>query len=53
MTQPAPLPVNAVTVSLQQLVDQFGAEAVMTANNGQIPATQEELNNVALALGVA
>ena len=51
MTQPAPPPANAVTVSLQQLVDQFGAEAVMAANNGQIPATQDELFVVALALG--
>lgn len=41
----------APTITLQQLVDQFGAEAIMTANGGQIPSTQEQLDDVALALG--
>lgn len=41
----------APAVTLQQLVDQFGAEAIMTANDGRIPATQDELNDVVLALG--
>ena len=38
-------------ITLQQLVDQFGAEAIMAANNGRIPATQDELDDVALILG--
>jgi len=46
--QPAAAP---APITLQQLVDQFGAEAIMAANNGQIPATQDELDDVALALG--
>ena len=41
----------APTVTLQQLVDQFGAEAIMAANGGQIPSTQEQLDDVAQALG--
>ena len=41
----------APTVTLQQLVDQFGAEAIMAANGGQIPSSQEQLDAVAQALG--
>ena len=41
----------APTITLQQLVDQFGAEAIMAANGGQIPSTQEQLDDVAQALG--
>jgi hypothetical protein len=47
----APVVVTPATITLQQLVDQFGAEAIMAANDGRIPATQNELDDVALALG--
>jgi hypothetical protein len=53
------LPNNSEAVytgfSLEQLVDLFGAEAVMAANEGKIPQTNEELTAVAekLANGVS
>lgn len=43
----------APAVTLQQLVDEFGAEAIMAANGGQIPSSQEQLDGVAQALGAA
>jgi len=39
-------------ITLQQLVDEFGAEAIMAANNGQIPTTQNEIDDMALKLGL-
>jgi hypothetical protein len=45
-TAPAPVP------TLQDLVLQFGAEAVMAANNGMIPGSDVELAAVAAALGL-
>ena len=44
---------TAPAVTLQQLVDEFGAEAIMAANGGQIPSSQEQLDGVAQALGAA
>ena len=41
----------APTITLQQLVDEFGAEAIMAANGGQIPSSQGQLDAVAQALG--
>ena len=43
--------VTPAAITLQQLVDRFGAEAIMAANDGRIPATQNELDDVALVLG--
>lgn len=37
--------------TLQDLVNQFGPEAVMAANGGKIPATDDEVAAVAAALG--
>lgn len=37
--------------TLQELVTQFGPEAVMNANGGRIPATDDEVAAVAVALG--
>lgn len=37
-------------VAAQALVDEYGAEAVLAANNGQIPATLEEVDAVRYAL---
>lgn len=37
--------------TLQDLVNQYGPEAVMAANDGRIPATDEEVAAVAAALG--
>jgi hypothetical protein len=51
MTVLQPAAAAPAPITLQQLVDQFGAEAIMATNNGQIPATQNELDDVALALG--
>lgn len=50
---PAPEPVKALpeTITLESLALQFGGEAVLVANAGRIPATQEELNQVAEKLG--
>ena len=46
---PAPAP----AVSLGDLVTQFGAEAIMQANDGRIPGTDAELLSVAAALGAS
>ena len=43
--------VTPAAITLQQLVDEFGAEAIMAANGGQIPSSQEQLDAVAQALG--
>lgn len=40
------------TVSLNDLVARYGAEAIMAANDGRIPGTDEELQTVAAALEV-
>lgn len=37
-------------VTLETLLTQYGAEAIMTANNGKIPAAQEEVEYVATVL---
>ena len=50
--EPKPEPV-AVGMSLDQLVELFGAEQVMVANEGKIPSTQDELNMVAVKLAEA
>lgn len=42
---------KATVVTLQDLVSQFGPEAVMGANGGRIPASDEEVAAVAVALG--
>jgi hypothetical protein len=42
--------VAAPTVTLDGLLSQYGAEAIMTANGGKIPGSQEELESVAAAL---
>lgn len=42
---------TAAAVTLQDLVAQYGPEAVMAANGGLIPSTQDELDAVAVALG--
>jgi hypothetical protein len=44
-------PVTRQGPTLDQLVDQFGAEAVMNANNGTIPMTNEEVAACAGKLG--
>jgi len=46
--QPDPV---VTEISLDSLVAQYGAEAVMAANNNTIPGTQEELVSVAAKLG--
>lgn len=38
-------------ITLQELVGQYGPEAVMQANGGRIPGTQDEIDLVAAALG--
>lgn len=48
VTPPAAAPVPGVT--LDQLVDIYGPMAVMEANGGKIPGTDEELNAVLVAL---
>lgn len=49
---PAAVVMNtAPAVSLQDLVGQYGPEAVMQANGGRIPASDEEVAAVATALG--
>ena len=48
----APIPVNnGPKVSLTDLCNQYGAEAVMIANEGKIPGTDEEVFAVASKLG--
>lgn len=49
--QGAPFINTAPAVSLQDLVGRFGPEAVMQANGGRIPATDEEVAAVAAQLG--
>ena len=39
------------TITLQDLVSEYGPEAVMGANGGRIPATQDEIDLVAAILG--
>lgn len=48
-----PATVEAQPLTLQDLVQQFGPEAVMAANGGLIPSTQVELEAVAVALAGA
>lgn len=48
-TQPAPAVVDAPP-TLQELVAQYGPEAVMQANDGKIPSTEEELWKVGALL---
>jgi hypothetical protein len=40
-------------VSLELLLTRFGPEAIMSANDGKIPATQDEVNAVAGKLGAS
>jgi len=40
-------------VTLEELLTQYGPEAIMVANGGKIPATQDEVNLVAGKLGTA
>lgn len=49
---PAPQPEPA-GIDLNALVAQYGADAVLAANEGRIPATNEELSAVAAQLGAA
>lgn len=44
---------TATTVDLGTLVTQYGADAVMAANGGQIPATDEDVTRVAEALNAS
>lgn len=48
-TQPAPVQLSP-QITLQMLVDGYGAEAVMAANDGRIPVTQEEISATAATL---
>jgi hypothetical protein len=51
-TEPEPTPASVVSaISLDELVQQYGAEAVMVAADGRIPATVEEVQKVAEKLG--
>lgn len=48
---PAPAPVQVPPqITLQMLVDGYGAEAVMAANGGQIPVTPDEIATTAATL---
>lgn len=47
----APMNTAPAGPTLQELVTQFGPEAVMAANDGRIPATDEEVAAVAATLG--
>jgi energy-coupling factor transporter ATP-binding protein EcfA2 len=38
-------------ITLEELLVKYNAESIMNANNGKIPATQDEVNLVAAALG--
>jgi len=49
-TAEAPKPAGP---TLDALVTQYGAEAIMAANDGRIPGTDEELQAVAAALGAS
>lgn len=44
---------EAQAVTLEALADKYGGEAVLVANGGKIPATQEELNKIAYELAGA
>ena len=49
--QPQTTPVSPQTqITLQQLVDAYGAEKVFAANDGKIPGTTEEVQAVAAKL---
>lgn len=48
---PAPAPV-VPAVSLDYLMSTYGVDAIMAANSGQIPGTQEELNLLAEVLAL-
>lgn len=49
--EPVPTPeAPTAAITLDMLVDLYGAEAVMTANEGKIPGTQEELDNLVVKL---
>lgn len=49
--QPAPASPPAHTeLTLNGLINQYSAEEIMAANHGMIPATQEEINKVAVEL---
>ncbi len=57
IAEPTPAPVPTVVVepaapTLQSLVAEYGAAAVMAANNGKIPASDSEVAAVAKALAV-
>jgi len=41
------VPTSQSNITLEMLVDLYGAEAIMVANEGKIPSTQEELDSVA------
>lgn len=43
-------PIAPSAMTLEKLLEQYDAEAIMTANEGRIPATQEEIERVAEAL---
>lgn len=55
MTQQQPDTTGEITqppaITLQELVAEYGPEAVMQANGGRIPGTQDEIDLVAAALG--
>lgn len=44
---PAPAAAPAPSITLEQLVEQYGVEAVMAANNGAIPGAQAEVELLA------
>jgi hypothetical protein len=54
-TQPVqpPSEQSASLITLDMLVDAFGAEGVLTANDGQLPTTDDEVFALAQKLGVA
>lgn len=49
-TVTATIPTANISYTLQSLVSQFGAEAVMAANDGRIPANDAELATIATKL---
>ena len=46
----APAPAAAPAITLESLVERHGAEAVMNANGGTIPGTQEDVERIAKTL---
>jgi hypothetical protein len=42
-----------VTVTLEQLVNTYGADAILTANGGKLPMTDDELQAIAKTLGAS